>query len=156
MSNTEQDEKKSNAVYVKCSVSAGAVLPSYESGGAAGADIRAFLTEPLCIKSGCFAVVPTGLCFEIPEGYEIQVRPRSGLAAKKGVTVLNAPGTIDSDYRGEVKVILINHGKEDFTVSNGDRIAQLIIAPVITARFSASETLSSTQRGTGGFGSTGV
>ncbi|MGI5174018.1 dUTP diphosphatase [Treponema sp. OMZ 840] len=156
MNHTEKDEKKSSAVCVKCLVSAGAVLPSYESEGAAGADIRAFLGEPLCIKSGCYAAVPTGLCFEIPEGYEIQVRPRSGLAAKKGVTVLNAPGTIDSDYRGEVKVILINHGKEDFTVSNGDRIAQCIVAPVLRAEFTAAENLSQTVRGMGGFGSTGL
>lgn len=156
MSNTEQNEKKSSGVCVKCIVYPGAVLPSYESEGAAGADVRAFLGEPLCIKSGFFAAVPTGLCFEIPEGYEIQVRPRSGLAAKKGVTVLNAPGTIDSDYRGEVKVILINHGKEDFTVSNGDRIAQLIVSPVLRAEFATAQELSSTRRGAGGFGSTGV
>ena len=156
MSNTEKDEKKSSAVCVKCLASPGAVLPSYESEGAAGADVRAFLGEPLCIKSGDYAAVPTGLCFEIPEGYEIQVRPRSGLAAKKGVTVLNAPGTIDSDYRGEVKVILINHGKEDFTVSNGDRIAQLIVSPVLRAEFATAQELSSTRRGAGGFGSTGV
>ncbi|WP_428771734.1 dUTP diphosphatase [Treponema sp. HNW] len=156
MSNTEENKKKSSAVCVKCLAPEGAVLPSYESAGAAGADIRAFLGEPLCIKSGCYAAVPTGLCFEIPEGYEIQVRPRSGLAAKKGVTVLNAPGTIDSDYRGEVKVILINHGKEDFTVSNGDRIAQLVLSPVLRGEFAAVRELSSTRRGAGGFGSTGV
>ena len=100
-------------------------------------------------------MVPTGLFFEIPEGYEVQVRPRSGLAAKNGVTVLNTPGTIDSDYRGEIKVILINLGTEDFTINNGDRIAQMIIAPVIQASFIKVESLSETERGSGGFGSTG-
>ena len=103
-----------------------------------------------------FAMIPTGLSFAIPEGYEIQVRPRSGLAAKNGVTVLNTPGTIDSDYRGEVKVILINHGKDSFTVNNGDRIAQLIVAPVTQGIFEKAEELDSTERGEGGFGSTGV
>ena len=156
MSNTEQNEKKSSGVCVKCIVSSGAVLPSYESEGAAGADVRAFLGEPLCIKSGCFAAVSTGLCFEIPAGYEMQVRPRSGLAAKYGITVLNAPGTVDSDYRGEVKILLINHGNSDFTVSNGDRIAQLVIAPVVRAEFTEAHNLSHTQRGSGGFGSTGL
>ena len=101
-------------------------------------------------------MIPTGLCFEIPEGFEIQVRPRSGLAAKNGVTVLNTPGTIDSDYRGEVKVILVNLGNEPFTVNNGDRIAQLVAAPVTKGVFVQAETLSDTSRGEGGFGSTGV
>jgi dUTP pyrophosphatase len=101
-------------------------------------------------------MIPTGLSFAIPEGYEIQVRPRSGLAAKNGVTVLNTPGTIDSDYRGEVKVILINHGKDAFTVNNGDRIAQLIVAPVTQGIFEKTDELDSTERGEGGFGSTGV
>jgi dUTP pyrophosphatase len=101
-------------------------------------------------------MVPTGLFFEIPEGYEVQVRPRSGLAAKNGVTVLNTPGTIDSDYRGEIKVILINLGQSDFTINSGDRIAQMIIAPVIQASFTITESLSETERGAGGFGSTGL
>ena len=101
-------------------------------------------------------MVPTGLFFEIPEGYEVQVRPRSGLAAKNGVTVLNTPGTIDSDYRGEIKVILINLGTADFTVNSGDRIAQMIIAPVIQASFTLTDSLSQTERGSGGFGSTGL
>ena len=100
-------------------------------------------------------MVPTGLFFEIPEGYEVQVRPRSGLAAKSGITVLNTPGTIDSDYRGEIKVILINLGTSDFTVNSGDRIAQMIIAPVIQASFEITDSLSQTERGEGGFGSTG-
>ena len=101
-------------------------------------------------------MIPTGLFFEIPEGYEIQIRPRSGLAAKNGVTVLNTPGTIDSDYRGEIKIILINLGDEDFVINSGDRIAQMIVAPVTQADFSIVENLSETERGTGGFGSTGV
>ena len=119
-----------NKVNIKFVAQEGAIIPEYKTSGAAGADVCAFLSEPVVIKSGEFAMIPTGLYFAIPEGYEIQVRPRSGLAAKNGVTVLNTPGTIDSDYRGEVKVILINHGKDAFTVNNGDRIAQLIVAPV--------------------------
>ena len=141
---------------VKCIVSEGASLPSYESSGAAGADVRACLKEPLCIPSGSWAAVPTGLFFEIPSGFEIQVRPRSGLAAKHGISLLNAPGTIDSDYRGEVKILLINHGKTDFTIQNGDRIAQLVVASIVQAKFCAAESLSETVRGSGGFGSTGV
>lgn len=141
---------------VKCVALEGAVVPEYKTTGAAGADVCAFLQEPVVIKSGKFAMVPTGLFFEIPEGYEIQVRPRSGLAAKNGVTVLNTPGTIDSDYRGEVKVILINLGEKDFVINNGDRIAQLIISPVTQAKFHKVEVLSQTERGVGGFGSTGV
>ena len=152
----EYEENRTKTVCVKCTVSPGALLPSYESGGAAGADVRAFLSEPLCIPRGSWAAVPTGLCFEIPAGYEMQVRPRSGLAAKYGITVLNAPGTVDSDYRGEVKILLINHGNSDFTVSNGDRIAQLVIAPVVRAEFTEAQNLLHTQRGSGGFGSTGL
>ena len=101
-------------------------------------------------------MVPTGLFFEIPEGYEVQIRPRSGLAAKNGVTVLNTPGTIDSDYRGEIKVILINLGAADFTINSGDRIAQMVVAPVTQAAFSITDSLSETERGAGGFGSTGI
>lgn len=134
---------------------AGAVLPAFATAGAAGADIRAALAEPLTLMPGSRALVPTGLAFEIPAGYEVQVRPRSGLAANHGVTVLNAPGTIDSDYRGEVKVILVNLGDAPLTIGNGDRIAQLVVAPVVTAIFEARETLEETGRGTGGFGSTG-
>ena len=143
-------------VTIKCTASKGAIIPEYKTSGAAGADLCALLDSPLVIKHGKSAIIPTGLFFEIPEGYEIQVRPRSGLAAKNGVTVLNTPGTIDSDYRGEIKVILINLGENDFTVSRGDRIAQMIIAPVTQASFSICENLSQTDRGTGGFGSTGV
>jgi dUTP pyrophosphatase len=143
-------------VNVKCMASKGAIIPEYKTAGAAGADLCALLNEPLTIPAGKFAMVPTGLFFEIPEGYEVQVRPRSGLAAKNGVTVLNTPGTIDSDYRGEIKVILINLSDADFTINSGDRIAQMIIAPVTQAKFTITESLSETERGTGGFGSTGV
>lgn len=145
-----------NKVNIKFVAQEGAIIPEYKTSGAAGADVCAFLSEPVVIKSGEFAMIPTGLSFSIPEGYEIQVRPRSGLAAKNGVTVLNTPGTIDSDYRGEVKVILINHGKDAFTVNNGDRIAQLIVAPVTQGIFEKTDELDSTERGEGGFGSTGV
>ena len=145
-----------NKVSIKFLAQEGAIIPEYKTSGAAGADVCAFLSEPVVIKSGEFAMIPTGLSFAIPEGYEIQVRPRSGLAAKNGVTVLNTPGTIDSDYRGEVKVILINHGKDSFTVNNGDRIAQLIVAPVTQGVFEKTDELDSTERGEGGFGSTGV
>ena len=143
-------------ITVKCVASKGAVIPEYKTAGAAGADLCALLDAPLTIPAGKFAMVPTGLFFEIPEGYEVQVRPRSGLAAKNGVTVLNTPGTIDSDYRGEIKVILINLGAADFTINSGDRIAQMIVAPVTQASFTIAESLSETERGTGGFGSTGV
>lgn len=145
-----------NKVDVKFIAEKGAIIPEYKTSGAAGADVCAWLSEPVTISAGCSAMISTGLYFEIPEGYEIQVRPRSGLAAKNGVTVLNTPGTIDSDYRGELRVILINLGAEDFTVHNGDRIAQIIIAPVTQAVFLPAENLSKTERGTGGFGSTGL
>ena len=143
-------------VNIKCMASTGAIIPQYKTAGAAGADLCAFLDAPLTIPAGKFAMVPTGLFFEIPEGYEVQVRPRSGLAAKNGVTVLNTPGTIDSDYRGEIKVILINLGENDFTINSGDRIAQMVVAPVTQASFTTVESLSETERGTGGFGSTGI
>ena len=142
-------------VCLKCKILDGAILPSYKTSGSAGADICALLDEPKIIKVGERFAVPTGLSFEIPEGYEIQIRPRSGLALNNGVTCLNAPGTIDSDYRGEVKIILINLGSEDFVVNNGDRIAQAVIAPVTQGVFSIASELSSTSRGEGGFGSTG-
>ena len=132
-------------------------LPEYETKGASGCDVRAFLPEgPLVIPSGEWSLVSTGLCPEIPLGYEIQVRPRSGLAFRNGVTCLNTPGTVDSDYRGEIKVNLINHSKTDFVVENGMRIAQFVIAKVENASFEVSDELSSSERGEGGFGSTGV
>lgn len=141
---------------VKCVTAPGAVLPSYQTKGAAGADICACIESDVIIGVGERVMVPTGLFFEIPQGYEIQVRPRSGLAVKNGVTCLNTPGTIDSDYRGEVKVILINLGQVPFTVKNGDRIAQIVVSPVDQASFCKVDVLSSTERGAGGFGSTGV
>ena len=135
---------------------AGAQLPAYQTAGAAGADIRAFLGRDVVLRPGGRALIPTGLRLAIPGGFEAQVRPRSGLAAKHGVTVLNAPGTIDSDFRGEVKVILANCGDEDFVVRNGERIAQLVVAPVSRASFAAVPALGGTERGEGGFGSTGA
>ena len=128
-------------VKIPCKSEGGAVLPVYKTSGAAGADVCAHLEQPVTIQKGSSALIPTGLFFEIPEGYEIQVRPRSGLAAKNGVTVLNTPGTIDSDYRGEICVILINLGEEAFTIHNGDRIAQIIVAPVTQGIFEAAEKL---------------
>ncbi len=133
----------------------GAAIPEYKTAGAAGADVCALVGSPVELNPGDRALIGTGLFFAIPDGYEIQVRPRSGLAAKNGVTVLNTPGTIDSDYRGELKVILINLGKEKFTVNSGDRIAQIIVAPVTRGRFAVVEELDQTERGSGGFGSTG-
>jgi len=130
-------------------------LPGYQTEGAAGMDIRAGIIESIVIESGGFAAVPTNLQVEIPHGYEIQVRARSGLAFKNGIGVLNAPGTIDEDYRGEIKVILFNFGKEDFIINPGDRIAQLILGRVHKADILESESLSETERGAGGFGSTG-
>lgn len=134
------------------------VLPSYESDGAAGMDLRAALGdgESLTLAPGAQAMVPTGLAMALPIGYEAQVRPRSGLAAKHSVTVLNSPGTIDSDYRGEVKVILINHGSSPFKIERGERIAQMVIAPVTQGIWTKVDALSQTDRGAGGFGSTGV
>lgn len=132
------------------------VLPQYETAGAAGMDIRAYLDEPITINPGERALVPTGLFMEIPEGYEVQIRARSGLAIKKGIGLVNGIGTIDSDYRGEVKVPLINWGQEPFTVSNGERIAQMVAAAYIKAEIEPAEELSETERGAGGFGHTGV
>lgn len=130
--------------------------PVYSSESASGADLKADITSDLVLVPGIQALVPTGIFLEIPPGYEAQVRPRSGLAAKSAVTVLNTPGTIDADYRGEVKVILINLGREDFVISRGDRIAQLVFAPVVRAQFSRTEELEASARGAGGFGSTGI
>lgn len=144
-----------NTCEIKFTAEDGAKIPSYQTSGAAGADISAFIDEDIVLKSGERAFVPTGIKISIPEGFEVQVRPRSGLAAKNGVTVLNAPGTIDSDYRGEIKVILINLGKEDFTIKNGERIAQLVVAPVTRGVFVKAQALDNTERGEGGFGSTG-
>ena len=144
-----------NSIKIKCNANEGVKIPEYKTCGAAGADVCACIKEDIILKKGERALVPTGLFFEIPEGYEIQVRPRSGLAFKNGVTVLNSPGTIDSDYRGELKVLLINLGNDDFVIKNGERIAQIVVSPVTIGLFELSSCLSETQRGEGGFGSTG-
>lgn len=132
-------------------------LPSYETAGAAGADIRANLPDrgSVTLAPGGRALIPTGLRVEIPAGFEIQIRPRSGLALKHGITLPNTPGTIDSDYRGPLGVILLNAGAEPFEVTHGERIAQLVVAPVVQARFELTDALDETERGAGGFGSTG-
>lgn len=136
----------------------GLELPSYETSGSAGMDLRAAVPEdrPLLLLPGRRALVPSGLIFEIPQGYEAQIRPRSGLALKNGITCLNTPGTIDSDYRGEVKVILINLGDDDFYVERGMRIAQIVVAPVVQLDVEERQHASETVRGVGGFGSTGT
>lgn len=138
--------------------SEGIALPAYETPLAAGMDLRAAVPdhEPMTLKPMSRAMVPTGLSFAVPAGFEAQVRPRSGLAAKAGITCLNTPGTVDADYRGEVKVILINLGEEDFVIRRGDRIAQLVIAPVASATWQETDSLEETARGAGGFGSTGA
>mgnify|MGYP001814735186 FL=1 len=138
---------------------ADAVLPRYETSGAAGMDLAACLTTSITLEPGGTAKVPTGLQIALPSGHEGQVRPRSGLAARHGVTVLNAPGTIDQDYRGELQVLLVNHGLEAFTIGHGDRIAQLVVAPVVQVEVEPvndEAALGGTKRGSGGFGSTGV
>jgi dUTP diphosphatase len=136
---------------------AGLPLPSYQSKHAAGLDLVAAVPreQPVKLPPGARALIPTGFALELPQGYEAQVRPRSGLALKAGVTLLNSPGTIDADYRGEVMVIMINHGVEPFLVQRGDRIAQLVVAPVSHVEIVAVEALAETERGQGGFGSTG-
>ncbi len=130
--------------------------PTYATAGAAGADVVAAVDDALRIEPGERAAVPTGFCVAVPAGFELQVRPRSGLALRNGVTVANAPGTIDSDYRGEVRVILVNLGAEPYTVRRGDRIAQLVLAPAVQASWDEVDALPETGRGSGGFGSTGV
>jgi dUTP pyrophosphatase len=135
----------------------GLPLPAYQTTDAAGLDLLAAVAEetPLILAPGKYAMVPTGLTIALPPGHEAQVRPRSGLAAKHGVTVLNSPGTVDADYRGEINVLLINHGEAPFPIRRGERIAQLVIAPVVQAQLVAVTSLSATERGSGGFGSTG-
>lgn len=135
----------------------GLPLPRYQTGSAAGFDLVAAVSdrEPVVLSAGARGAVPTGLVFELPQGYEAQVRPRSGLALKRGVTVLNSPGTVDADYRGEVQVVLINHSDEAFRIARGDRIAQVVIAPVTTVEIVEVLEVSETRRGQGGFGSTG-
>ncbi len=130
-------------------------LPAYATPGSAGVDLRAAVNEPLTIQPGRIALVPTGIAMAIPRGFEGQIRPRSGLATKHGISLINAPGTVDSDFRGEMRCSLINLGPEPYTVRRGDRIAQMIIAPVFQARFEEVEELPETERGEGGWGSTG-
>jgi dUTP pyrophosphatase len=131
-------------------------IPRYQSEGASGADLRARLEKDLVLAPGARVLVPTGLRLQIPPGLEAQVRPRSGLAARHGISVLNSPGTIDSDYRGEVQVILVNLGQEEFRISSGDRIAQLVFSPVVRVTFRAQPSVDETARGSDGFGSTGI
>ena len=130
-------------------------LPSYKTNGASGMDLMAFIEKPIELEPGKSCLVPTGLSVAFPEEYEIQIRPRSGLAAKNNITVLNTPGTIDSDYRGELKIILFNHGNENFLINNSDRIAQMILTPIIKMELQETDELPDTVRGEGGFGSTG-
>jgi len=130
-------------------------LPEYKTTGASGVDLMAFLNKPIKLAPGSSCLVATGISLAFSEDFEIQIRPRSGLAAKNNITVLNTPGTIDSDYRGEIKIILFNHGKEDFIINNRDRIAQMVLTPVIKMNFEEKDELPETIRGEGGFGSTG-
>jgi dUTP pyrophosphatase len=131
------------------------LIPAYKTNGASGMDLMAFIEEPIKISSNCSCLVPTGLSMAFSEDYELQIRPRSGLAAKNSITVLNTPGTIDSDYRGEIKIILFNHGKKDFIINNNDRVAQMILTPVVKMELEETDNLPDTLRGEGGFGSTG-
>ena len=130
-------------------------LPAYKTNGASGMDLMAFIEEPIKIAPNSSYLVPTGLSVAFSGDYEVQIRPRSGLAAKKNITVLNTPGTIDSDYRGEIKIILFNHGKDNFLINNKDRVAQMILTPVVKMEFEETASLPDTVRGEGGFGSTG-
>ena len=130
-------------------------LPEYKTSGASGMDLTAFIEKPVSVKSKTSSIIPTGLSVAFQEKYEIQIRPRSGLAAKNNITVLNTPGTIDSDYRGEIKVIIYNHGDDDFIINNGDRIAQMVLSPIIKMDLEEVKNLPETIRGEGGFGSTG-
>ena len=132
-----------------------AKLPSYKTAGSSGMDLMACVDEPVIINPNESKLIPTGIAIAIPEDTEVQIRPRSGLAAKSSISVLNTPGTIDSDYRGELKIILFNHGKEDFIINNGDRIAQMVLVPIIKMEFEEVDSLPDTVRGQGGFGSTG-
>ena len=130
-------------------------LPTYKTSGSSGMDLEAYIKSKIIIKSGKTAIIPTGIAVAIPKNYEIQIRPRSGLAAKKGISVLNTPGTVDSDYRGEIKIILINLSKKSFVVKSGDRVAQMILCPVVKGKLKEVKNLPKTVRGKGGFGSTG-
>lgn len=141
---------------IKIKTLAGAMIPVYKSAGASGADISARVNEPVILKPGATALVPTGISIELPEGYEAQIRPRSGLAIQHGITLLNAPGTIDSDYRGEIKVILTNLGSGEFTITDGMRIAQMVFTRTLRGNFIIVDNLGDTDRNEGGFGHSGV
>lgn len=141
---------------IKVKMQEGGALPVYASTGASGADVKAAIDEDVILHPGKYLAIPTKLYLDIPEGYEIQVRPRSGLALKEGITVLNTPGTVDHDYRGELKVILVNFSDKPFTITQGMRIAQLVVAPVLQALFEETESVSVTERGANGFGSSGL
>ena len=130
-------------------------IPKYKTEGSSGVDLEAFLEKPIIIEAQSSKLIPTGISLSIPDGCEAQIRPRSGLAAKSNISILNTPGTIDSDYRGEIKIILFNHGDEDFIVNGGDRVAQMVLMPVLKFSFEEVKDLSDTRRGAGGFGSTG-
>jgi dUTP pyrophosphatase len=132
------------------------LTPKYETAGSSGMDIAAHIEKDIVLNPGEKTLIPTGFSLSVPRGYEVQIRPRSGLAVKKGITVLNSPGTIDSDYRGEIKVILINLSKDEFSIKNGERIAQMVVCPIVQVIVQEVEELSGTDRGTGGFGSTGT
>ncbi|MDQ6992298.1 MAG: dUTP diphosphatase [Mariprofundus sp.] len=146
---------KPNIQILRLAHGEGIELPFYASTHAAGADLRAAIAEDITLLAGARHLIKTGFCMALPDHYEAQIRPRSGLALKQGITVLNSPGTIDADYRGEIGVILINHSDQPFTIHRGDRIAQMIIAPYVQASFNSVEKLPETQRGSGGFGSSG-
>jgi len=143
-------------IKIKIQMLEGASLPEYQSMGSAGADLRAMLKEPVILAPGKTALVPTGIFIEIPEGYEAQIRPRSGLALKHGITFLNSPGTIDSDYRGEIKIIMTNFGEENFKIENGMRIGQIVFARVFRGEFIQTDELNKTERDEGGFGHSGI
>jgi dUTP pyrophosphatase len=143
-------------IQVKITTSPDAKIPEYKSPGSAGADVHARLDEPVIIEPGQIKLIPTGIAIELPEGYEAQIRPRSGLALNHGLTLLNSPGTIDSDYRGEIKIILANLGPERFTVEDGMRIAQMVFCRVFRGMFEKTDNISITERDTGGFGHTGI
>ena len=143
-------------ISIKIHLREGSQVPMYQSDGASGADISALLEKPYTLKPGETALIPTGLVIELPHGYEAQIRPRSGLAIKHGITLLNTPGTIDSDYRGEIKVIITNFGKDDFVITNGMRIAQMVFNKIYRGNFIASDSLTTTDRNDGGFGHSGL
>lgn len=153
---SDSNTTRPGLVLVRLAHGKGLDLPSYESHAAAGMDLRAANADPLHLEPGARLLVPTGFIFEIPDGHEGQVRPRSGLALKHGITCLNTPGTIDADYRGEVMVLLINHGSETFIIERGMRIAQMVIAPIVQVAVREASLASETRRGGGGFGSTGT